>query len=90
MRTKHICGTVRSNRYNYPKDIINERIDKGDAVFYVNKDTLMVACKYHATKDKAGGQQKVVYMLSMCDQPSMVDVANRRHGNSVKPIAVKH
>ena len=30
----HLCGTVRSNRYNYPKEIVDEVFEKGDAVFY--------------------------------------------------------
>ena len=64
----HLCGTVRSNRYNYPKEIVDEVLEKGDAVFYQIQDdnSPMVACKYRATKDKSSGQQKVVYMLAGC------------------------
>ena len=30
----HLCGTVISNRYNYPKEIVDEVLENGDAVFY--------------------------------------------------------
>ena len=55
----HLCGTVRSNRYNYPKEIVDEVLEKGDAVFYQiqDNDSPMVACKYRATEDKSSGQQ---------------------------------
>ena len=68
--TTHIYGTIRSNQYNFPKDVINKVLEPGDAVFYYNKDSPLVACKYLAHRDKASGQQKVVHMLSICHQPS--------------------
>ena len=88
----HLCGTARSNRYNYPKEIVDEVLEKGDAVFYEiqDDDSPMVACKYRATKDKSSGQQKVVYMLSTCHHPSMGNVENGRSEIPVvKPVAVK-
>ena len=83
-----LSGTVRSNRYNYPKDLLTEQLEKGGAVFYQNLDSTMVACKYRATKDKAGGQQKVVYMLSICDQPTTIECRDG-HMTSRKPVAVQ-
>ena len=79
----HLCGAIRTNRYNYSKDIINEALEKGDAVFYLNTDEAMIACKYWSAKDKASGQQKVVYMLLTCHQPLMVNIANRQEGKPV-------
>ena len=79
----HLCGAIRTNRYNYSKDIINETLEKGDAVFYLNTDEAMIACKYWSAKDKASGQQKVVYMLLTCHQPLMVNIANRQEGKPV-------
>lgn len=58
------------------KDIVNELLERGDGAFYFNNNSPQVACKYRANKDKASGQQKVVYMLSTCHQPSMEIVPN--------------
>ena len=60
----HLCRTVRSNRYKYPKEIVDGVLEKGDGVFYLiqDDDSPMAACKYRATKGKSSGQQKVVYM----------------------------
>ena len=47
----------------------------------------MLAIKYRANKDKAGGQPKVVFMLSTCHQPDM-ELVNP-DSNVLKPTAVK-
>ena len=41
----HLCRTIRTNRYNYSKDVINEAVEKGNVVFYLNTDDPMIACK---------------------------------------------
>ena len=41
----HLAGTIRLNRYNFPKDILNEALEKGVAVFYINTDNPMTASK---------------------------------------------
>ena len=56
----HLCGTIRSNRQNYSKKLINTQLDKSDAAFLLCENPKMVACKYLAPKDKASGKQKVV------------------------------
>ena len=38
----HLSGTVRSNRYNVPKNLVSEELEKGTAVFYVNRDVLFI------------------------------------------------
>ena len=81
----HLCGTVRPNRYNFPKEINNVALEKGEACFYAQVNDPMIAVKYRANKDKAGGQQKVVCMLSTCHQPTMETVAQ----NVQKPSAVR-
>ena len=58
-----------------------------DTVFYHNKDSLLVACKYWTHKEKASGQQKVVHMLSICHQLSMGLENNQ--DNVKKPICIK-
>ena len=44
----HLAGTIRVNQYNFPKDIMNEPLEKGATVFYINTDNPMTACKYTA------------------------------------------
>ena len=41
----HLCGTIRTNRYNYSKDLINGALEKSDGVFYLNTDDPMIDCK---------------------------------------------
>ncbi|XP_065652956.1 piggyBac transposable element-derived protein 4-like [Hydra vulgaris] len=71
----YICGTICANRKHYSKEILNDQLAKGTAVFYKtrNEDNKMLACKYRATKDKSGNKQKVVYMLSTYHNPVMVE-----------------
>ena len=57
------------------------------SVFYHNKDSLQVACKYWAHKGKASGLQKVLYMLSTCHQLS-VELGNNQN-NVKKLICIK-
>ena len=59
---------------------------KGAAVFYINTDNPMTACKYRANKDKASGQQKVAFMLSTCHQPVMESVPGK---NLQKPKLIR-
>ena len=67
----HLCGTIRNNRKNFAKELIDAQLQKGEAAFYKCDNPNMIACKYRATKDKSTGKQKVVYMLSTCHQPFM-------------------
>ena len=41
----------------------------------------MTACKYRADKDKASGQQKIVFMLSTCHQPAMESIPGKNAQN---------
>ena len=92
----HLVGTIRSNRYNFPKDLIPIPLEKAKASFYCQEEDPqkpneevypMLAIKYRANKDKAGGKQKIIFMLSTCHQPIM----ERAKPNSdvLKPIAIK-
>ena len=88
----HLCGTVRTNRRHYSKDIANEDLTKGSASFYqADHDNRIKACKYRSIKDKAGNVPKVVYMLSTCHNATMEDTGKEdREGNPVlKPGIVK-
>ena len=66
----HLCGTIRANRYNFPRDLVNTDLDKGTAVLFYNTDTPMIATKYRAEKDKAGGKPKVVFMSQLATNQS--------------------
>ena len=49
-------------------------LEKGSASFYVQEQGPMMVIKYRANKDKLGGKQKVVFMLSTFHQPIMEPV----------------
>jgi len=70
----HLCGTIKSNRRYFPKEIVNLPIDRSEAIFFeAENDRAMLACKYRAHKDKANKKPKIVHMLSTCHQTNMVD-----------------
>ena len=88
----HLCGTIRCNRKNYPKEITSEELDKGTVVFYLHTaGHPMLACKYHAIKDTSGNKAKMVFMLSTCHQPAMEPMVKlTKDGDPVmKPVMVK-
>ncbi|XP_065650310.1 piggyBac transposable element-derived protein 4-like [Hydra vulgaris] len=89
----YICGTIRANQKHYSKEMLNDQLAKGTAVFYKtrNEDNKMLACKYRATKDKSGNKQKVVYALSTYYNPVMVETGKSdKNGNIIlKPSMVK-
>lgn len=87
----HLCGTIRTNRKHFCKELIDVQLEKGHAEFYLSETYNVIACKYRAAQDKASNQQKVVYMLSTCHPPTMVETEKKdREGqNIVKPAAVK-
>ena len=87
----HICGTVRKNQINFSKDIVAVQLVKGTSAFCKVSDKPIMACKYRSHKDKANNQQKVVYMLSTCHQPIVVNTNKKdRYGEFIyKPKVVK-
>ena len=61
----HLCGTVRSSRKFYCKEIVNVQLEKGTASFLrTSHDQRIIVSKYQAIKDKSGYQQKVVYFFA--------------------------
>ena len=90
----HLVGTIRSNRYNFPKDLIAMPLEKAKARFFCQEEDPanpindpMVVIKYRAHKDKAGGKQKIVSMLTTCHQPIMERI--KLDSNVLKPVAIK-
>ena len=65
----HLCRTVQTNRYNYLKDIVNQALQKSETCSCAKRGGPMIACKCRANKDKASGQQKVVFVISTCHRP---------------------
>ena len=69
----HLCGTIRSNRRYYPKELVNINLQQSEAVFYKAKNAkAMLACKHRSHKDKKSEQPKLVHMLSMGSQTNLV------------------
>ena len=89
----YLCGTVKKNRRHYCKDISNVILEKGTASFYqtYNVNKKMLACKYRASKDKAGNKPKVVFMMSTFHNPFMVHTGkvDRDKNHIMKPAMVQ-
>ena len=89
----YLCGTVKRNYKHYCKDISNVILEKGTASFYQtsNVNNKMLACKYRASKDKAGNKPKVVFMLSTFHNPFMVNTGkvDSDENHIMKPAIVR-
>ena len=90
----HLVGTIRSNRYNFPKVLIAMPLEKAKARFFCQEEDPanpindpMIVIKYRAHKDKAGGKQKIVFMLTTCHQPIMERI--KPDSDVLKPVAIK-
>lgn len=83
----HVCGTVSSNRKNFPKDLADAPIDKGQCLFY--EHGCMLASKYRANESKSGNKPKIVHMLSTGENAETTIVGQNRHGvDIIKPTCV--
>ena len=58
----NVTGTIRENRKQFPLELKNTSLQKGEAAFYQHDSIVIV--KYRAKRDSARGQPKVVYVLS--------------------------
>jgi hypothetical protein len=87
-RGTHTCGTVRTNRRNFPRELARAEIAKGTSMFYTCKDILVV--KYRANKDKSDGKPKVVHVLSTKDTNVMAATKKKDRAGEVikKPKSV--
>ncbi|XP_065681354.1 piggyBac transposable element-derived protein 4-like [Hydra vulgaris] len=91
-RNTHLCGTVKSYRKKYCKEIAEFALEKGEAVFFRSAiDSRVIACKYRAVKNKSGNKQKVVYMLSTCHSAKMIETGKTYANDSAiyKPSIVR-
>ena len=88
----YLCR-LTTNRKHYCKDISNVILEKGTALFYQTSsvNSKMLACKYRASKGKAGNKPKVVFMLSTFHNPFMEDTSkvDRDENHIMKPAMVR-
>ena len=68
----HLCGTEKSHRKNFSKELPKEKLEKGEAAFY-KTDKGMLGVKYRALQNKSGNKPKVVHMLSTLHRATMCD-----------------
>jgi hypothetical protein len=74
----HTAGTLRSNRKDNPKELIQKKIKKGEH-FWVRKNKVYVS----KWQDK-----RSVLMLTTLNHPQLVEVTNRRGQKRMKPLEV--
>ena len=65
----NVAGTIRENRKQFPLELKNTSLQKGDASFYQHDSIVIV--KYRAERDNARGQPKVLYVLSTSHRAAM-------------------
>lgn len=74
-----MCGTLRSNRRNNPKDVISQKFKKGERTWRGQDGT--VICKWKGKRE--------VLTISNMHYPEMVEARNRNGKTSIKPKIVK-
>jgi len=74
-----VTGTLRSNRKNNPKDVIDKKLKKGESIYRYTKEGICVLKR----KDK-----RDVLMISSEFSHSMCEVSSRTEVKQ-KPIIVK-
>lgn len=83
-----LCGTVRKNRVNFPKDLVNEKLTKGATSFYENGSGVL-AVKFRALKDKSNKKPKEVHLLSTSNKAELVNLGKNKDGQDImKPSCV--
>lgn len=78
-RKTHLVGTLRKNRKNNPKDVINKRLKKGES-YSQESNTGVVITKWQDKRD--------VLTLSTKHTGQMVTVPSRRNAEAEKPNVV--
>ena len=73
-RGTKLVGTVRATRQNFPAELSNASLEKGQSQFAA-AHTGMLAVKYRASTDKANKKPKVVYLLSTDHENRCVQTA---------------
>ena len=84
----YLTGTIRENRKNFPAELKDVQLAKGEAAFYESDD--IVIARYRSNKDRTSGPAKVVNILSTAHGAALGATARRdRDGNLVrKPTSI--
>lgn len=78
-RKTNLLGTVRKNRIGLPKDIVNQKLIKGQIV--AKQNNFITFFKWHDQRD--------VLILSTCHDDQMKVYGKKRNGeDKVKPLAI--
>ncbi|MEL7307546.1 MAG: transposase [Pseudomonadota bacterium] len=80
VRQTYICGTLRADRVDNPKEVTKAKLKKGDFVWSRSKD--VVVAKW---KDK----RDVLTISNKHTEPKLVPVTNRRGDEKLKPDSVR-
>lgn len=75
----YLCGTLRSNRKDNPKEVVNQKLLRGE-LSYLRSDSVIV-CKWKDKRD--------VLTISNMHEVELVDVPNRNGKVSNKPNIVR-
>ena len=78
-KTSYVCGTLRSNRKENPKDVITKKLKKGEMVWRRKED--VTVCKWKDKRD--------VLTISNMHRVEMVEVKNRNGKVMMKPNIVR-
>ena len=79
LRSTYICGTLRSNRKGNPKELVKQKLKKGE--YSWKRSESVVICKWRDKRD--------VLTISNMHKAEMVEVANRNGRISIKPNIVR-
>ena len=70
----HLVGTIQINGKHFAKELTDTDLEKGTAAFTRLRNTpQLLRSKCHASKDKADKKKKIIYLLSTCHNPYMVN-----------------
>jgi len=67
-RKTAMVGTVRTNRRQFPQELANVTLQKGESVAYEASGKGVLAVKYRAITDKSNKKPKVVHLITTANK----------------------